>query len=617
MNDSLQPALDPPWQQARVLVIEDNATQAELARALVSGIGCDVQVVATAARGLEAARSWRPAAILLDVELPDYDGFELMRRLAAEAIDCAVVVVTANASMEGAKEAIRAGAADYLVKPFRRDRLVKVLETTLVAQLARIRDRASANQLPAPPYTNDDDDAGDKTARVLVVEDVPSQAEIARLLLRNAGYAVRVAASSEQAWAEMHAWRPEVVLLDVGLPGASGMDLLARLSAERLDTQVIVVTAIDTPGAADDAIRLGAFDFIVKPFNAQRLAITVRNAVRQGPRWRTRFHGFIGASAAMQAIYSTIESVAPSRASVFVTGESGTGKELAADAIHRASPRAAAPFVALNCAAIPRDLLESEVFGHVRGAFTGATADRAGAARLADGGTLFLDEIAEMPLDMQVKLLRFVQTGTFQPVGASRTERVDVRFVCATNRDPMAEVRAGRFREDLFYRLYVVPLALPPLRARGDDVVLIARRFLEQFAHEDAKQFRGFSADAEQALLSYAWPGNVRQLQNVVRNVVVLHDGPLVELSMLPLPLGPPTEEPQPELEAAPAADPQPVLAAEWPDIMPLAEMERRMILAALARTTDDVPRAAVLLEVNPSTIYRKLQAWKAASKLG
>jgi two-component system repressor protein LuxO len=599
-----------------VLVVEDNATQAELARVLVSGIGCDVQVVGTASQGLETARSWRPAAILLDVELPDYDGFELMRRLVAEAIDSAVVVVTANASMEGAKEAIRAGAADYLVKPFRRDRLVKVLESALAARFARSRHSAApADRSTTPGYANDDDDTGDKAARVLVVEDVPSQAEIARLLLRNAGYAVRTAASSELAWAEITEWRPEVVLLDVGLPGASGLDLLARLSAERLDTQVIVVTATDTPGVADDAIRLGAFDFIVKPFNAQRLAITMRNAVRQGPRWRTRFHGFIGASAAMQAIYSTIESVASSRASVFITGESGTGKELAADAIHRASPRAAAPFVALNCAAIPRDLLESEVFGHVRGAFTGATADRVGAARLADGGTLFLDEIAEMPLDMQVKLLRFVQTGTFQPVGASRTERVDVRFVCATNRDPMAEVRAGRFREDLFYRLYVVPLALPPLRARGDDVVLIARRFLEQFAHEDAKQFRGFSDEAEQALLSYAWPGNVRQLQNVVRNVVVLHDGPRVELSMLPLPLGPSPDQPLPEPLSEPEALPPP--AAELPDIVPLAEMERRMILAALARTGDDVPRAAVLLEVNPSTIYRKLQAWKAAAKLG
>ena len=605
-----------------MLVVEDNATQAELARMLVSGIGCEVQVVGTASRGLEIARNWRPAAILLDVELPDYDGFELMRRLAAEAIGTAVVVVTANASMEGAKEAIRAGAADYLVKPFRRDRLVKVLENALAARLARSRESAAAaDRSAASSYSNDDDDTGDKATRVLVVEDVPSQAEIARLLLRNAGYAVRVAATSEQAWAEMISWQPEVVLLDIGLPGASGMDLLVRLSAERLDIQVIVVTATDTPGAADDAIRLGAFDFIIKPFNAQRLAITVRNAVRQGPRWRTRFHGFIGASAAMQAIYSTIESVASSRASVFITGESGTGKELAADAIHRASPRASGPFVALNCAAIPRDLLESEVFGHVRGAFTGATADRAGAARLADGGTLFLDEIAEMPLDMQVKLLRFVQTGTFQPVGASRTEQVDVRFVCATNREPMAEVRAGRFREDLFYRLYVVPLALPPLRARGDDVVLIARRFLGQFAQEDAKQFRGFSDEAEQALLSYAWPGNVRQLQNVVRNVVVLHDGPLVELSMLPLPLGPsadqPLPEPLPEPEALPPPDPQPPPAAELPDIVPLAEMERRMILAALVRTGDDVPRAAVLLEVNPSTIYRKLQAWKAAGKLG
>jgi two-component system repressor protein LuxO len=325
--------------------------------------------------------------------------------------------------------------------------------------------------------------------------------------------------------------------------------------------------------------------------------------------------------------------VAASKASVFITGESGTGKELAAEAVHRASPRVGRNFVALNCGAIPRDLLESEVFGHVRGAFTGASADREGAAKLADGGTLFLDEIGEMPLDMQVKLLRFVQTGTYSPVGSSRLERVDVRFVCATNRDPMLEVQAGRFREDLYYRLYVVPVELPALRERGDDVLLIARHFLAQFAGEERRGFQGFSPAAEQALAQYTWPGNVRQLQNVVRNIVVLHDGDRVELDMIPQTVrrgaaempdrlaaaaaladgGGEATAPVPARVVRPAAE---TSAVDDQEVVPLAVMERRLILAALRRTGQDVPRAAALLEINPSTVYRKLQSWRAEGLL-
>jgi two-component system repressor protein LuxO len=375
----------------------------------------------------------------------------------------------------------------------------------------------------------------------------------------------------------------------------------------------------------------------------------------------------------MAAVYQVIRSVAASKASVFITGESGTGKELAAEAVHKSSPRAGKEFVALNCAAIPRDLLESEVFGHVKGAFTGATADRVGAAKLADGGTLFLDEIGEMPLEMQVKLLRFVQTGSFSPVGSSRTERVDVRFVCATNRDPMLDVQSGRFREDLYYRLYVVPLELPPLRERGEDVLLIAQHFLSQFSREENRKFRGFTPDAQAALLAYPWPGNVRQLQNAVRNVVVLRrDGEWVDASMLPPPVvrggvpgfspvpfvpppvalpsppvapagvwvpDPATYAPAPDpawaaaasppgaerMPVAPLPPPMPVPVAppsipvaprppvpEEPEIVPLAVMERRLIMAALRRTHSDVPRAAALLQINPSTVYRKLQTWRA-----
>ncbi len=464
-------------------------------------------------------------------------------------------------------------------------------------------------------------------ARVLVVEDTPTQAELARVLLASMGHEVRVADAAGAALTLAREWRPDAILVDIELPDFNGFELMKQLSAEGIEAAVVVVTANASINAAVEAMRLGALDFIVKPYARARLSVTLGNALEKRALVaqlrtvkarldRDRFFGFIGACAPMQAVYRTIESVAASKASVFITGESGTGKELAAEAVHKASPRAGRGFVALNCGAIPRDLLESEVFGHVKGAFTGASSDREGAAKLADGGTLFLDEIGEMPLDMQVKLLRFVQTGTFSPVGSSKIERVDVRFVCATNRDPTLEVQAGRFREDLFYRLYVVPIELPPLRERGGDIILVARHFLAQFSREEGRRFRGFSAEAETALAAYAWPGNVRQLQNVVRNVVVLHDGDLVEAAMLPPPVVRPGATPPPlapRLQSAPMPVPAPVAEpmAEAVEIVPLAVMERRLILAALARTANDVPRAAALLQINPSTIYRKLQSWK------
>jgi len=479
-------------------------------------------------------------------------------------------------------------------------------------------------------------------ARVLVVEDTPTQAQLARALLAGMGHEVTIAESAGAALVAARDWRPDAILLDIELPDYNGFELMQRLRAEGIVTSVIVVTANASINVAVEAMRAGAVDFIVKPYAKARLSVTLANALEKQALAaqlsavkarldRDQFFGFIGSSAPMQAAYRTIESVAASKASVFITGESGTGKELAAEAVHRASPRVGRNFVALNCGAIPRDLLESEVFGHVRGAFTGASADREGAAKLADGGTLFLDEIGEMPLDMQVKLLRFVQTGTYSPVGSSRLDRVDVRFVCATNRDPMLEVRGGRFREDLYYRLYVVPVELPPLRARGDDVLLIARHFLAQFAREEGRAFTGYSAAAEQALVVFAWPGNVRQLQNVVRNIVVLHNGERVELDMIPRAVrrvtderGPAVPEPAPPPEPAPTArvvrpdvgvveDAGAAAAGEMaPEVVPLAVMERRLILAALRQTGQDVPRAAALLEINPSTVYRKLQGWRA-----
>ncbi|NGM22345.1 sigma-54-dependent Fis family transcriptional regulator [Roseomonas stagni] len=514
-------------------------------------------------------------------------------------------------------------------------------------------------------------------ARVLIVEDTPTQAEVARALLRDLGHEIRVAETGTAAVEQTLAWRPDAILMDIELPDFSGFEAMRRLRAAGIETAIIVVTAHGSVNHAVEAMREGAVDFIVKPYAKTRLTVTLQNALEKralatelrevkAQLSRDRFFGFIGASPAMQAVYRTIESVAASRANVFITGESGTGKELAAEAVHRASPRRAGPFIALNCGAIPRDLLESEIFGHVKGAFSGATENRPGAARMADGGTLFLDEIGELPLDMQVKLLRFVQTGSFQPVGASRPEKVDVRFVSATNRDPWAEVEAGRFREDLYYRLYVVPVEMPPLRARGADVALVARHFLAAFAKEEGKRFRAFTREAEAALMAYPWPGNVRQLQNVIRNIVVLHEGERVEAAMLPpmllrtgsgrapvsMPMAAPPAPPPPPVAAPPAAwvsarleptawpepveeVPPPAMArrpepepeapppAPWApparieDFLPLAEVEKRYILAALDQVAQDVPRAASVLRINPSTIYRKLQAWRAEEGTG
>lgn len=317
----------------------------------------------------------------------------------------------------------------------------------------------------------------------------------------------------------------------------------------------------------------------------------------------TNFQGFIGHSTAMQVVYRMIEQAASSKATVFVTGESGTGKEVCAQAIHKLSLRAQKPFIALNCAAIPKDLIESEVFGHVKGAFTGATSDREGAAMLANGGTLFLDEICEMDLALQGKLLRFLQTGEFNRVGGSKTEKVDVRIVTATNRDPLAEVEAGRFREDLYYRLHVVPIMLPALRERGEDVIEIALALLTTYSAEEKKAFTGFTPEVARMLQSYDWPGNVRQLQNIIRNIVVLHDGERVAPEMVPAPVGGRWARPhgfkKTDFSNASALG-----------IRPLAQVEREAIEAAITACDGNVPKAAVMLGVSPSTIYRKRLVW-------
>lgn len=463
-------------------------------------------------------------------------------------------------------------------------------------------------------------------ARVLMIEDSVSLSAIYKAYLEDTDYQLVAVETLGAAHAALGAFQPDIILLDIELPDGNGMDFLDEAAAGPNPPKIIVMTAHGTSDMAVDAIRKGAFDFLTKPFDAARLKVTMDNAAAQlqlGMRAqelarleRDHYCNFIGKSLAMQSVYKTIDSLAMSDATGFIVGESGTGKELAAEAIHQQSARAQQQFIAINCGAIPGELMESELFGHLKGAFTGASTNREGAASVADGGTLFLDEICEMSLDLQTKLLRFIQTGTFRKVGSNALEQVDVRFVCATNRDPLLEVREGRFREDLFYRLHVVPVRMPPLREREADVMMIAEHFLRQFSTAQGKQFDSFSADAAEAIRRYAWPGNVRQLQNAMQQVVVLNDAAIVEPAMLPESVTTGTLEAQlTPIKATAIATthhaPQQAHLARRQQVEPLWLTEKTAVEAAINACDGNVNQAAGLLEVAPSTVYRKLQAWK------
>ena len=471
--------------------------------------------------------------------------------------------------------------------------------------------------------------AAESQPLVLLVEDSEPLSELYRAYMRREPIVVRQAATLAAAKEMLLALRPAALLLDLELPDGSGLDLIETARSADLDPAAIVITGHGSVNVAVEAMRAGAYDFLVKPVDAERLLTTLRNALERRRLAQivgtlgtdggaAAFEGFIGGDLSMQAIYRVINLAAKSRSTVFITGESGTGKEVCAEAIHRRSPRRDRAFVALNCGAVPKELMESEIFGHVKGAFTGATSDRDGAATRADGGTLFLDELCEMDPALQVKLLRFVQTGAVQPVGSDAMRKPDVRIICATNRTPLIEVEAGRLREDLYYRLHVLPIELPPLRERGSDVLLLARHFLAAFSREEGRGFRGFAPEAEARLCACRWPGNVRQLQNVIRQIVVVHDGDLVTGQMLPADFD--GERPAESERAAappPSAAPAPAaMAVGGKDaILPLAELERQAVERAIELCGGNMTEAAARLGVNVSTIYRKRQGWSKAAE--
>ncbi len=538
----------------------------------------------------------------------------------------------------------------------------------------------------APP-TPASSAGSDSPVSVLIVEDNPTLSATYTVYLRPLNAAVRTAENGTEALRLFASHKPTLVLLDLNLPDMHGLDVLRQMKKTGQAFTAIVITAHGSVKIAVEAMREGASDFLLKPFSAERLMTTVQNSLeiarlsslvdREEPDTPSDFGGFIGESPSMKALYKMIAEAAPSRASVFIVGESGTGKELTAEQIHQLSPRVNKPFVAINCAAIPSNLMESEIFGHTKGAFTGAVAAREGAAVRADGGTLFLDEICDMPLDLQAKLLRFVQTGQVVPVGSNQMQQVDVRFVCATNRDPWMCVEHGEFREDLYYRLHVIPVFVPALRERGDDVIRIAEAMVARFAQEEKKAFVGLTPQAKTMLRQHHWPGNVRELGNLIQSVVVLHNDTLITDTMLSRLLGPrlapdtPTDNVTPitpatsqmaqpahtplrrpsDLMGQPRQSPPqhtPVQSPMQPPIQPsvqppmqpphtpskpaglaagdatavhaplqgaqpvatIAEVERQAAERALEATGGHVADAAQRLGIGTATLYRRIRAW-------
>jgi DNA-binding NtrC family response regulator len=443
--------------------------------------------------------------------------------------------------------------------------------------------------------------------RILIVDDDASMCELIETDLRRRGLDSCTHGSGNSAFAALQNEDFDVVLADINMPGLNGIDLCDRVVSNRPDVPVIIITAFGSMETAIEAIRAGAYDFVTKPIELDMLALTMERAlkhhclseqVKRLSEAVERSQGFdeiIGTSAVMQKFYSQLGRIAETDASILVTGESGTGKELIARALHKRSRRRDGPFVAVNCAAVPGALLESELFGHTRGAFTDARASRTGLFPQADGGTLFLDEIGDFPLALQPKLLRAVEERSVRPVGGDREVKFDVRLVAATNRDLESAVEEGRFREDLFFRINVIQLHLPPLRARGGDVLLLAQHFVERFAFQSQKQVVGVSKAVAGKLLGYAWPGNVRELRNAMERAVALTGYDELAVEDLPEKI---RAYRHTELRLG-GDDPS--------ELVPMEEVERRYVLHVLKAVDGNKTLAAQLLGFDRKTLYRKL----------
>jgi two-component system, NtrC family, response regulator AtoC len=445
--------------------------------------------------------------------------------------------------------------------------------------------------------------------RVLVVDDEENLRLVVRTFLKRDGYEVEVAASGEEALAFVETFGPDVILTDVKMPRMGGLDLLATLKAKGNDCTVIVMSAYGNVDLALEAMKAGAYDYIQKPFKAEEVLLTLRKAeereslrrenraLRQEIRRENLFEDILAKSPQMQAIFKTITKIAEYKTTALITGESGVGKELIARALHSKSSRRGGPFVAVNCGAIPEPLLESELFGYRRGAFTDAVADRAGLFEQANGGTLLLDEVGELPLSLQVKLLRVLQEETIRRLGDNKDLKIDVRILAATHRDLAAETKAGRFREDLYYRINVLPIHVPPLRERREDIPILLDHFLARNNARFNTQIRGIDAEARRLLLEYAWPGNVREMENTIERAMVLTERDSLSAEDLPE-------------RVREARDPiQMHLTSGEMSIKKTARIiEEILIRRALTKTKGNRTRAAEVLEISHRALLYKIK---------
>jgi DNA-binding NtrC family response regulator len=451
-----------------------------------------------------------------------------------------------------------------------------------------------------------------RRASVLVVEDDAAMLELLREALDEDGYDVATASGGRAGVERVKAGGIDLVVSDVKMPDLDGLDMLREIKAVEPSPYVITITAFGSIDTAIRAVKLGAFDYITKPFEIDQLLRAVEKALgeralrsevarlRDEVERSYRFENIVGRSPAMQEIFGMVRRLAGSSSSVLITGDSGTGKELIARSLHFTSPRKTRPFVPLNCAAIPDALLESELFGHKRGAFTDARTDRAGIFVEADGGTIFLDEIAELSPTLQAKLLRVLQDREIRPLGASGSEKVDVRVIAATNRDLERRLKDGTFREDLYYRLNVIHIHLPPLRERPEDILPLAEHFQASYAAKSGKYIAGIQEAAKKALLGYPWPGNVRELENVIERAIALAPGEVIQLDDLP---GTVRERKVSDADS---------LASALSRGMTLDELEREYILRVVRAEGGNKTRAAQRLGLDRKTLYRKLEEYAA-----
>ena len=449
-----------------------------------------------------------------------------------------------------------------------------------------------------------------RSGRILVVDDEVNARSALAELLGDDGFEVETAADAFKALGKLASFAPHVVITDLKMPGMDGIELVKKIRTMEDQPAVIVMTAFGAVESAIEAMRAGAEEYLTKPLNFDELLVVLdkvlanqavrRDAAQLRRRVRDRVApgNMVGSSPPMQRVFEIVEQVAPSRATVLITGESGTGKELVANAIHQQSPRANGPFIKLHCAALAESLLESELFGHEKGSFTGAAARKDGRFSLADGGTLFLDEIGEISMSLQVKLLRFLQEHEFERVGGTQTIHVDVRLIAATNRDLKEEIARGRFREDLYYRLNVVNIETPPLRERKSDIPAIARSFLARYAKDNGKLVDAISAPALDLLVAYDWPGNVRELENAIERAVVLANGSELDVRQLPASIRPSSTTGIPLIPGA-----------------TMAEIERYAILETLKAAGGSTSKAAEMLGISARTIQYRLHEYQAAPR--